>query len=123
MSDKTMYDYLGGDDYVDCNCHSFDNDLVEHPDGTFQVICGCGVSGPVGTRKSAIHEWNLIAAATRSQFSAAQIISLWCIEKCREQGKDIGPFIENLYLSFECNAEERRELLASMGLAGEDPNA
>lgn len=119
MSNKIMHEYLGGGEILDCNCHSGDSDLVQTPDGKWQVACdGCGMRGPAGSKLSAVHEWNLITMAGASSFNAAQLISLWSIEKCREQGKDDyePSFMETLQLSMQGSERDKAELLKKMGI-------
>lgn len=75
--------------------------------------------GPVGSKPSAVHEWNLITMAAASSFNVAQLISLDCIEKCRQQGKpELEPrFVKNLQLSMQVREREKAELLQKMGIA------
>ncbi len=120
MENKFVSEFLGDGEILDCNCHDGDSDLMQTTDGKWQVACdGCGMRGPAGTKQSAVHEWNLITMAAASSFSAAQIISLDCIERCRQQGKpELEPrFVENLHLSMQGSERAKSELLQNMGLA------
>lgn len=119
MKDKVMHEYLGSGDILDCNCHSGDSDLVPTQDGKWQVACdGCGMRGPAGSKLSAVHEWNLITMAAASSFNAAQIISLWSIENCRNQNKhDLEPrFVKMLQESMRGSERDKVELLQKMGI-------
>lgn len=120
MNNKIMHEYLGGGQILDCNCHSGDSNLVARNDDKFQVLCdGCGMRGPAGSKASAVHEWNLITMAAASSFNAAQLISLWSIEKCREQGKCDYElrFVETLQMSMEGSETDKATLLKKMGIA------
>lgn len=118
MREKIMHEYLGGDEILECNCHYGDSELVQTPDGNWQVTCdGCHMCGPVGSKLSAAHEWNLIVLATTSSFSFSQLAYLDGIEKCRQRGKDETFFVENLRDSMQASEASKAKILQKMGIA------
>lgn len=116
----TIPEWLSDGDFLDCNCRSADSELVERGDDKFQVVCGCGVSGPIGSKRSAMHEWNIIQTACRTHFSAYEVINIHLIGVCRDKGSAFEKnFHEAFWLSREHGDEEMAERLRQWSIGKE----